>query len=207
LILKKEKTMWPIDQIAARIGQSTREADYNTIVAGVPGKNQWYKMLGGDGRTITGHRYVCICGADVSLPGDIFAWESVYECNSKHRICLKSFLEAMAQGVRKEAACVAVGIPARPTALELDQSKALGKKIKVKDGPIEKEELQAAYAKLPVRQDTSSAAQNGPLVLDTWDEKNGASDGQYKYSGSNPGPDSVADLSFGDPHSHKQFGR
>jgi hypothetical protein len=47
----------------------------------------------------------------------------------------------------------------------------------------------------------------GPRVIDPDDPKNGGSTGVYDYTGSHPGPDSLADMSFGDPFSHRQSGR
>lgn len=46
----------------------------------------------------------------------------------------------------------------------------------------------------------------GPRVIDTWDPKHGASDGDFKYDGPCPGPDpdkttSWEDVAFGDPFS------
>jgi hypothetical protein len=176
------------------------EIEYAAIQEGVPSRSQWYKMTGSDGHTVIGHIYVCRCATEMKPPmGGIFAWTGTYKCGCGQEFCLKTFLEEKARRARVVAACVAAGLSPNPTPTEIELSNQLGKKITVKSGPLTERELYQAYEGLPFRM--ASNALPKPPFIDTWDEKHGGSNGEVKYSGANPGPEDIADVGFGDPHS------
>ncbi|HEV2522709.1 MAG TPA: hypothetical protein VGT24_10050 [Candidatus Acidoferrales bacterium] len=175
------------------------EIEYAAIQEGVPPRNQWFRMQGGDG-AIVGHVYVCRCATEYKLAlGGIFGWQTNYKCGCGQNYCLKSYLEGKVRQARIAAASIAAGLSPHPTAPEIEMAKQLGKKITVKSGPIEDKELQEAYSQLPLRRAIGNA-ESTPRFIDTWDEKHGASDGTFKYGGSNPGPEDIADVGFGDPY-------
>jgi hypothetical protein len=185
---------WPLGRNKAS------QIEYAAIQEGVPPRDQWFKMQASDGQII-GHIYVCRCATEMKLAlGGIFGWQTAYRCGCGQDYCLRSYLERKAQQARVAAASIAAGLSPNPTAPELEMARQLGKKINVKAGPIEDKELQEAYAFLPMRSATGLTSQNQPRVLDSWDEKNGASSGVYEYSGANRGPETISEIGFGDPH-------
>jgi hypothetical protein len=177
------------------------DVEFAAIQEGVPNRNQWYRLQGGDG-AIIGHVYVCRCASELKLAlGGIFGWQTNYKCGCGQEYCLKTFLELKARQARIAAASIAAGLSPRPTPPELEMAKQLGKKINVKSGPIEDKELQQEYAQLPFRRATGNAEPT-PRILDSWDPANGASTGEVDYNGSNPGPENFAAVSgFSDPFS------
>lgn len=185
---------WPLGRNKAT------ELEYAAIQEGVPPRDTWFKSQGSDG-SIVGHIYVCRCATELKLAlGGIFGWATAYKCGCGQEYCLKTFLERKAHQARVRTAAIAAGLSPNPTGPELEMAKQLGKKITVKAGPIEDKELQNAYATLPFRRATGVAEKLGPRILDTWDEKHGAFDGDFTYDGSSRGPESLDGIGFGDPH-------
>src|SRR6266851_3647557 len=102
------------------------EVEYAAIQEGVPPRNQWFRMQGGDG-SITGHVYVCRCATEMKLAlGGIFGWQTNYKCGCGQEYCLKSHLEGKARQARIAAASIAAGLSPHLTAPEIEMARQLG---------------------------------------------------------------------------------
>jgi len=188
-------------------GQKGTDAQVATIAEGVPQRDQWYRLLNSAGATVS-HAYACTCSTEYRTECGPFSWQQENRCPCGTNYRLKSFLERVVTRTRELAGYRAAGLSDNPTPVELEMAKKLKRTVNIKTGPITEEELNAAYNALPYRYANPSEVRNSqPRVIDTWSEKNGASDGDVKYSGSNPGVESLENVAFGDRFAMEKFGR
>jgi hypothetical protein len=188
-------------------GQKGTDAQVATITEGVPESNQWYRLLNSAGAVVS-HAFVCSCSTEYRSECGPFSWQQEHHCSCGTNYRLKSFLERMVTRNRELAGYRAAGLSDNPTPVELEVAKKLKRTVNIKTGPITEEELNAAYNALPYRYANPSDPRNSqPRVIDVWDERLGASDGDTKYGGSNPGPDTMESIGFGDPLAARFRGR
>jgi hypothetical protein len=189
---------WLIDRLRGKSGRAPQVV-VDSLEGAPPVKGQWYRLVG-SAEQITDHAYCCKNGTFAKIPRDIFAWEVLWNTGGES-YCLRTWLESLVETARMEKAYIATGLPAHPDAYHLSLAEKNGKlSIKPKTGPATKEELAAAYNSLPRFKDSLSTPQSGPRFFDPDDPKNGGSTGEYDYSGSNRGPETLAEIGFGDPH-------
>jgi len=174
-----------------RFGTGVRPGDFQALLlpTETPAelrRNQLIRITSSDGFQVAWD-YICPNGHQNRIP--VLYRDRKFPCQvCKIEFSVKAVIESLIRQARGEAN--------RTRTANIAEAR-----------PITSDEFDVAVASLPSLCPSQVSAPGNERFKDTWDPKNGASSGEYTYSGSNPGVEGLENVSFADPFAMKQFGR